>query len=405
MNSLDTKSINSRKRNSTVLVVPDAAVKYLISTLLALGAALFFALVFIKVPKSVRVSGLVQLRSPVVSVPGAERGVVAEVLVSEGQLVSKGDPLVRIEDMDAFLQRNSNEKLRLEALYNELVDLDEQLDNLLESNAVREEMIRLEIQRYQSLLRTRDSKAAILQEKDRIMTTEFERVNQARDSGYISISQIDAMQLALLAVRNEHVLLEEQKIEYENGVLNKKNELRAMELEHMSNALSIKLKKSEIVLAIREAEERYRYELFSPIDGVIDKVLASTGQTVGLGYSDNSHLITIMPQDNHPVLTLLVPPEVMKRLSVGNSLNLIIESTLGNVAQSVTTRIERISESPLTKADHIDFPVEIDAPAYSVTVSISDAALHNVLTVPGMRLFANIELQSVTLLSWILDKS
>ncbi|WP_127165682.1 HlyD family secretion protein [Xanthomonas euvesicatoria] len=334
--------------------------------------------------------------------PQASGATVAEVLVSEGDQVMIGQPLVRVSSQRSSASSSDTGKLISAQIASKLQQLKASVESQQRLSLLKEHDLRDRIE----LLRAR---IATLTLQIKNQDIRYKAANALYEnwrtkasglvSGYQLAQQYDtALQQKSLAqdVRNQRLqaMLE----------LNQ-SEAELIQLPHITGerivALNVQIADVENEKA--ENEQRRSQVIHASIDGIVVNVLAHPGMVV----DEASQLMVILPRNSKLVAELWAPSSAVGLLQVGKPVDISYDAfpaarygrqrgKIISISTNAVSALEigRILGSPQSSS------------GYRVIVAIDDASsssfFRRFAAKPGMTLTAKVDVETRSLIDWML---
>lgn len=231
-----------------------------------------------------------------VDVPASQNGVIAEIFVTEGEAVSQGDQLGKLDDRQTrLLESQARTKLSIatEKAENGLAEDLAQKKLSEQRQLAKEHEFTKEIADRKA---TNDVRVLASQKAERVAKNELERATRARQEFIDSVSQseIDGLRLAF-----ERSSLETEQADFERrmdalqakaeaevasghkiGIERLAVELEQATAERRVQALEVELQRQQLKLASLAVDQQ---SILAPIDGVVVKRFRHRGDWVNAG--------------------------------------------------------------------------------------------------------------------------
>jgi len=327
-------------------------------------------------------------------------GIIREVHVREGELVSVGKPVLTIEtdqiaadgsDVNAALLKTLDEqKTRLSANIN---------DEELRSQSERERLSSVSqgLEDEISQLRTQSELQA-----DRLKLTENEQEagRQLYSKGYATAAEYRKRQLAVLELKQLLSGLSQQIAAKENQLVESKFALSQLPTVMAQKLQALRNDLASAEQRIAEINGRRAYVIRSPVAGRVTTLQARAGQN-----ADPQRLqLEIIPADSVLQAELFVPSRAIGFVKPGQVVRILYDAFPYQHFGTYRGEIVDVSQSILTGAD-AGAPFKLNEPAYRVVASLErsdiDADGKRIALQPDMLLKADIVLERRSLMSWL----
>lgn len=321
--------------------------RYLIAVVLIIGLFVAAAIGWAnwaRIDVVIRGNGKVTPASQVQNIQSLEGGIIEEIMVTEGQAVSAGQPLIKISDVAFASSFEENRLLYLELLARssrleaeaferrftpndevetEAPQLNRSEKSLFDSNRqqLKETLAALEerINQQQSALREAESKQKQLKKTLDLVQKEIEIKQPLKDRGIISEveflqlqqreneiqGEIEAVRLSIPRLRSTideaRFNRQKEKLDFQNKAKKELNEV---------NAEIGRIRETQTALGDRVR----RTTLRSPVNGVVQQLYLNT---IGGVISPGSNIVDIVPQEDSLLVELRIKPADIADVHVG----------------------------------------------------------------------------------------
>lgn len=329
-------------------------------------------------------SGIVAANGLNQQVNHLEGGLISKILISEGQQVSVGQPMIELDATRALAERDrvknqilglrarlarseserdGNDELKFsQELINEfrLSDKSEDLAQQIKefenrrerhlaelsvlkerSQAIRDEMAGLEIQRN-----SEQTKLAVIQD-------ELEQKKKLLERGLTPKSQYNALQRAMADSKGRIGSLTATIAQRKTSLLeNEKQALRqeaTRSEEAATNVNSARLEISDLEVQLRAREDTLkRVVIRSPVEGVVVKVLKNT---VGSVIRPGEPVVEILPTASELIIETRVPPQDIDVVRPGQKANVRFVALNTRTTPEVSAKVTYVSADRLVDPD------------------------------------------------------
>ncbi|MEH6475953.1 MAG: HlyD family type I secretion periplasmic adaptor subunit [Sneathiella sp.] len=369
-------------------------------------------------------SGEVIPSGAVQTIQHIDGGTISDIAISEGEIVKKGQILVRLDptNIRAELQQLETQKIiwdlkgkRLQAFAQnkEIIGsvADPRFANFLNEQRNLLEIQQLDLKNQQSVLQTqvdqRQSEFSLLQDQILILKTQIEPLKEQmkiRESllKNNTLSRFDFLdsQRQFLQEKgklDEQILKQksaEQAIQEAIGRLNELNsKLKREALDEMASANAETLKIEEDLMRLNAALGRLN--IVSPVDGIIQGMDVNS---VGTVIKPGNPILSIVPIDQELIVETRIRPEDIGFLQLGQ--NATVKFTTYNYSRYGSV------EGSLTHISATTFEDEQGESFYKGKVALSQSFVgrnpERNLILPGMTATADIHSGKKTLLEYLL---
>lgn len=349
-----------------------------------------------------------------------EGGIVKEIVVEEGDLVKKGDVLLRIENKQysSVYEKNVDEidelKIRQKRLYAEV----NQKDFVIENNdalskkeydlyITNKEQFKSKIKVAEEQLDQKNkekdginSNIKFLQNSLSLISKEREMVQPLAEKGIVSKVEYLKLEREINSVRDEleTAKLSLQKVnsmikEAENRVVGVKNEFINDSQKNYSDVTS---KLNAISKETGALEDQVnRTSITAPVNGYIKKVFVNT---IGGSVQPRMDLVEIVPSEDRLLIETRINPEDIAFLTPGLEVSIKFTAYDFTIYGSLKGKIEKISPDSTTDKDKTFYLVYIKS-ENNYLVSKDNKVLQ---IIPGMRGSADIITGQKSVITYLL---
>ncbi|ANH68643.1 hypothetical protein ABE85_15620 [Mitsuaria sp. 7] len=331
----------------------------------------------------------------------AREGIIDTVAITEGQVVSKGSPVMVIRTDSDLPQGTASSRVRQLHAEEAIRLADDRLEALGEAHRLR--MAQLEAERHETgvqlalveevlALHERRSHGAEdgVSEQKRLLQEGFVSPSYVRE---IELRSLDSRQLAVEKRRERNAL---------------SGRLRAIALEREQAQASNSLAQSEaretrLAALIRrdEAQIQGHYAVLSGQSGTLFNLSLKSGDAVSAGQSIGS----VVPTDAALLAEVWVGTAVGTRLKAGQSVKLKVASFPYQTYGVVEGRVLSVGSVPSTPTD-LPFDFKLQEPRIRVRVALADPVIRHrgdaYRLMPGSVVTADFVVEERRLLDWLL---
>jgi adhesin transport system membrane fusion protein len=276
-------------------------------------------------------------------VQSLEGGLVGSILVDEGQIVDRGQPLIRIDDT-TFSSQLGEIRERRDALGARVVRLD------VESHGVKTPPFartgnkplsraeEAELSVYEARARKLDQEIDILSQQEVRLTDNLKLLNREVELTRKLFSQRVVPEIEMLRLERQASELRGQLAEVQSRITTAKATFRSQAEEDLAKATGDLAVLDE---NIRSAQDRVRRtELKSPVRGIVNKInVATIGGVVQPGVS----LLEIVPLDDTLLVEGRIKPQDIAFIHPDQAAVVKITAYDSSVYGSLKGKVERIS--------------------------------------------------------------
>ena len=396
---------------------------------LLLLISVFSWMQFTMISGAVIASGQIVVRGKPKQVQSLDGGVVEDIFVEDGDVVKKGDVLLRLDptllqiNLDIYRNRMAEvlaREMRLEAEYQGLGEPDFTLDtNYLEDGGLerhyagqremfaarrevqegRKEQLVERILQFGNQISGVESQIVSKREQLEFVITELENVRDLNAEGLARESEVLELQ------RAESILLG-GIAEHQTELARIRNSIRDTELEILQGDREFKeqvvtelreatASREELVLQIVTAEKQLeRIEILAPVDGIVHELQAFT---LGGVVAPEATIVQIVPLSEGVEFELRVDPQSIDQVFVGQTSKVIFPAFNMRTTPELFGNVSGISPTSLT-----DPATGIDYFRVELTLEPEELArLGAVELIPGMPVEAFLQTGERSVLTYL----
>lgn len=386
-----------------VLLVQPLSIKLFSAAILLLVAAVTAYLLWATFPRKETVQGHLVPSSGVLQVTAPRTGIVRQVLVSDGDGVTQGQPLFVVNG-DSILADGQNLEALLLGEYRQRQAL---LNQRIERVPTLFEHRRQEKQ--QSIAETTDDLESLRQQQTTLerrlaLTREqVERLERLRERNLASQTDVNEAVDQQLALESELQTMQRNIDTQRHRLERLQTQLSNLITEQEDQHDQLQSELSSLAQQIAELHGRSAYIITAERDGQITSVQAVEGQDAEPGLP----LASLLPEDTELLAELFVPTSAIGFLEPGQSIRARYSAFPYQQFGLYDGRIDEISDHVLLPDELRRAPVPLDEPVYRVRAQIEQQHVlafgRETPLKPGILLEADIELADRTLVQWLLE--
>jgi adhesin transport system membrane fusion protein len=321
------------------------------------------------------------------SIASLEGGLLAELLVREGQQVHAGQPLARLDPTRFQAQQNEGDAKRL-ALQATIARLEAeasagsaQFPPEVARNAT---LVRSETEAFQARRRALDEAVAAIRRSAALLRRELQVAQDMSAQGLLS--EVEVMRLQRQ--------LNEQEMQGEERINRFRQDARTELLRVRADLAQLREQQEGRADVLR------RTVLTSPVDGVVKNIRAGT---LGGVVAPGAAVMDIVPAGTRLLVEARVKPSEIGFLQVGQGADLTLNTYDSSIYGGLKGHIEHISPDALGDPDRVTG----DNTYYRVLVRTDEAALRTprgelLPVIPGMTGGVDIRTGERSVLSFLL---
>ncbi|ESP93487.1 MULTISPECIES: HlyD family secretion protein [Pseudoalteromonas] len=349
-----------------------------------------------------RVTGVLEPNTGVLSMVASQEGIIAEVLVEEGQLVAANQPIVRIASA-----KHSTQALELnQTLLNQYSF---QLKNIERLIAQQEQQYRLDLTELEQQKTTAQKRLVELNHQSQTFTKRLElneqmvgQISTLKGTGYISELELQRQKDTLLSLQQQSSSIRSEKLSLQAQIEQYDTQLEKLPLQHAERINQLNSQRADMEIQLSSVEQQRLGELRAPKAGVVTGLLAKVGKNVVTG----ERLLSVIPENSQMQAVIYVPTSAFGFIESGQEAKLRYHAFPYEKFGIYGGEIKQISNSLILPEEAI-IPGMISEPAYRVIVTLSEQSIQaygkSTPLRAGMMLDADIIIEERSLLRWLFD--
>jgi membrane fusion protein len=349
-----------------------------------------------------RVEGYLEAEAGAARITTPMGGVVAELLVKEGEEVGQGQAIARLtQERTNRAGTSAAEEVKRE-LTGRMGRLDEE----------RQQAELLGEQQYAQARKRADDLRKELAQAEAEVASQRQRLASARAAAarYEGLVKEGFASEAMARERANDVLDQTTRLEslkrnhssLERELRAAQSELPLIQIRAKSQQQQLEQQRSELQQSLVQEESRAENVVRAPVAGTVTNIAATQGDSL----APDAALATLMPRGSGLRAQLLVPTRAIGFIAPGNPVVMRYDAfpfqrfgqyrgTVVSVGRTVWSAGERVG------------PVAVREPAYRIEVRLENQTVHagaQELTLrPGMLLSADILLEKRTIFEWVFE--
>ncbi|WP_026376458.1 HlyD family secretion protein [Aestuariibacter salexigens] len=330
-------------------------------------------------------------------------GKIKQILVSEGDKVSAGQPLLIVNGDRMLAGGDSLEQLLLDEYASQQVLLQQRLKRLDSAHKVQQRDYQQQYDAAVAELAELKAQLKTLYERKTIVTSRFQKHLNMHKEGHISVTEIDVSKDQLLLLNSDIQALQRTEIQQQSRIQQLYNTLQLIPTNQANERGDIGQKLSDIAQQIAQLHGQRAYIIKADREGIVTNLQANLGQTV----QANLPLLTLVPDTTHIEATLLLPVRAAGFVAKGQTLDIRYDAYPYQKFGIHQGEVVSVSDTVLLPGEVNGAPFAINEPVYLVKASLSSAHVKAYgVDMPlrsGMTFSADIQLSTRSLLEWLLE--
>lgn len=350
--------------------------------------------------RSESVPGYVSTQGGWVRVYPQQEGRVIEVMVEEGDAVSKDQILARLVNRRA-IGNETHSETRLEAeLLAQVSSLEEELRNERARQQEESRWYRQETRFLEHRHGVLSKLKRVATDQERLRVQALRRGSKLLDSGSIAQVDIEALRERYLAARAEGLNTTHSLLALESSIRKHEVEERNLPAKHFAQVARLNRELSRLNQQLAELRGYSDYLVTAPVAGRARGISYEKGDQV----RRDRALVSILEEGEGIRAVLLVPSRAVGFVREGQQVRLRYDAFPYQKFGSHSGEITQVGRTSLA-ASELSVPVPVAGPVYRVYVNPHQSeVLANGETwplLPGMALQAEIQLERHSLWQWL----
>ncbi len=367
-----------------------------------IAGALVVAIAFLALGSYARVetvSGAIVIDKGTAPITPTRAGVVAELLVREGQQVAPGAPLAQIRSEEDQASGGTAPQRVLSAMRDQDGQLSSQASMLLQAANAERSRIAAIAEGLRQEMTTLDQQIVDQHRLVALAEADFGQVQTLAGKGFLSRRDIESRESALLARRQALSQLQQARAAKNASLAESGRAIAQAGASAQAQAAGVHSQRTQLAQQLAQVEAAQGYTLTSPIAGTVTALTARLGQPAAPGQP----LMIVMPSGGRKRVELYVPTSAAGFLSSGQEVRLSIDAFPYQRFGTVSARIAEITTTVVAKAGANGTTV----PVYLVTADLGEGSVQafgrRQPLLPGMALTARIVTQKQSLFQWLFE--
>lgn len=374
----------------------------MVALLLAIVAVAGGVLIVGSYARTAAAPGLLVPEHGSVRVFAPQTGIVAAVMVNEGDAVKAGDTLMTIETDQPLAGGESAEARSLLLIAQQRQALRERMALEREHNQAEQRRLENDIASLEAELVELRAQRAMQGAITASARKSFEELSSIVEKGYVARSEYEKRRQDYLGQQQAERALEQRLIHVERQLAQAR-----LALEQLPNQLADQLARLDSELSSldqrgAELERRRAYDIVAPVAGRVAALQSLRGEPA----SPARPLLVLLPEGSSLEAELYVPSRAIGFVREGQPVRLLYDAFPYQRFGSYPGTVKAVTKTILAPGE-VATPFALTEPAYRVKVAIERADVlafgESVPLQPGMTLNANIVLERQSLLDWLLS--
>lgn len=366
-----------------------------------LFGALAAALAFVATASYSRVetvSGAIVIDKGTATIVPTRTGVVADLLVKEGQRVAAGQPLARIRSEEDLAGGGTAPERVLGALNEQDRQLGGQAAQIMNAaSAERSRLIAGASGAHQEIVNL-DQQIGDQQRLVGIAQNQLRDAQSIAEKGFLSRRDLEAREASLLASRQQLAQLQQARAAKAAQIIEAERSVAQSLATAQAQSAAVQSQRTGLAQQMAQFNAAKGYALTSPVAGSVTALTARLGQPAVQGQP----LMVVMPDGGRARVELYVPTSAAAFLQKGQEVRLAVDAFPYQQFGTALARITDISTTAIARQTS-----EGVAPVYLVTAELARPSIHAFgraqPLLPGMALTARIVTRKQSLFEWLFE--
>lgn len=363
--------------------------------------AIYFALHY-KFSNTVEIRGWIDADKPGVAIRSADNiGIIEDVLVNNGDLISKGQAIFTIKRVSSIITSDRDLHVKKSSLKHTNKIKIAQID-------AKQNLMQAKIQHLDTQQDLLNNKTILLSQQSANISNRIERLNSQLNKaqtlakkGLIPQAQIDTVHSLLIDNQSQ---LSRIKIQLIDSQTNKTNFIQAKKETRTTIAeltQQKKLLKSTLQSNLLTLEQSLAYTVTAPTDGYIANITLGIGDSV-----DNAQILAHISANTSLIKAFAyIPSHNLSFINTDKIINIKVDGFDYKRFGMVSARIQDISKQITVPQQRQTLPITPLSPSFLSQLSIDSNYLANNnkkwRLKPGMLFTASVTLEELSAFEWI----
>jgi membrane fusion protein len=388
------------KTISSAVISQSFAVKIMVWGSIGLMCFALLVLCLIRYKETESARGMLQHTAPSQQIKSPNSAVVALVTVTEGELVDKGQTLMRLSTVILNGSGESRQSSTIRRLRLKEESLEMQLDMDERLYKAESERHSLSIASLAFTISGLELEADLLAKQEALSRSNIQALAHLLNNSNISQSQFDRELLKHLGIEREKNSVESRiyaaKSELEDGTL----QLGLLVLDYEDKQFKVANEARQLANEIIDLHQGTSISIQALESGVVASLAVETGSSVSAGQI----LLTILPNQQSLQATIFVPSRLIGRIQEEQELLLEFDAFPISKFGYTTASVVMISTGPLDPRETL-LPVPgLNEPVFKVIAELEKYYVEGPETFPlvsGIQFSADFVMEDLSLLEFI----
>lgn len=353
-----------KRLTGNINLVQPAPVRLLTAVLVSL---VLIALVFLlsgQYSRKQQVSGVLQPQAGVVRLQIQSNGVVSQLLVNDGQIVSSGTPLVEIISQRFVGESNELSATLFAQAQSVLRDLQLERNQLLRQNELATQRLSDEVGSLQSQVTELLAQQQMLGQRVTLNQKQLDKLKTLSSSGFISELEINRQQDQVLSLQQQAKSMQTQVLQLQQELDSQRNQQKSLPAQQQQMLAALDQQITNQHSRLTELAHQQRSILTAPVAGTVSTLQLKPGQQVSSGQL----ALSLLPIDPELEAVMFLPTASIGFVAVGQEARLRYHAYPYQHFGVFSGTIVEVSDTVLLPTDLPD--VQLAGPSFRVRVSL-----------------------------------
>lgn len=349
-----------------------------------------------------KVGGVLQPNMGLIKLGAPQSGIIAELMVQEGQLVKKNQPILRIISEKHGIEGFELNQSLINQFQFQLNSLKHQLSQQRIQNKLQVEVLNHNRINIEKKLIQLEIQYDIFLERIKINNQIVEQITTLADTGYISDLELKRQNDVLLSLKQQSSSIQSEKLTLRNQLEQIDNQRVQLPIEQQKLMTQLDTQIKDIKVQLAKIKQQRLGELRAPVDGVVSGSLVKLGKSVTL----NQNLISIVPVGSSMQAIIYVPTKAFGFIEIGQKTRIRYNAFPYEKFGIYKGTVTEISANVILPTE-TDIPGIISQPSYRVIIDLDNDSISaygkEIPLRSGMKLDADIIIEERSLIHWLFD--
>lgn len=371
-----------------------------ISLFIALSAIVFL---FVgQYTRRVRVEGFLLPEQGVLRIVPPQTGIVRELRVREGDIVSKGDVLYVLSSERSVADAPSSEARVVERQRERLKSLESDIADLAPRHRQQAKAANDRADGLVAELRSIDANVGVAEQQLKLAEDSYRRYEKLRVSKVVSELDLERLKQSELDRKSGLESLRREKLSVQNNLAAVQTEIAELPLRQRAERGALERDLAALEQSLVESEARREVQVTAPEAGRVAAVIAVAGQ----GVSPGQTLLHLLPSSSSLQASLYVTSAAIGLIKPGQRVKLRYPAFPFERYGHQEGEVAAVAASAV-RAEELPFPLATTEPVYRVQVKLDaqtvgpEGRRHALQA--GMKAEADVLLDRRRLIDWMFE--